>query len=400
MLFQRKLNIKSITDVKNLQGKTVLVRCDFNVALKKNKIIDDYKIIKSLPTIRFLTAKRAKVILVSHLGRPKSLRRVANTRGKYSLKPVATHLKKLLGKQIFFIEDFTKNQAQKKLQDLKNGQIALLENIRLFKGEETNDEQLAKKLSGLADLYVNDAMAVSHRPHASVSAIKTYLPAYAGLLLAEEVTNLHKALHPTRPLVVIIGGSKIETKVKVIKNLKKKAKFILIGGMITYDFLAAKKLSTGKYKPNARDVNMAKKALGRKIILPLDFIYSDKNDGQGEASVCSFGNLTKDAFQLDIGPQTIRLYAQYIKSAKTIIWNGPMGMFEAQHFQAGTLSVARLVASVSRGRAFTLVGGGETVAALRRTKMLDHVDWVSTSGGATLAYLAREKMPGLQQIIS
>ena len=397
MIFSKKLKIKSIREAKDLKGKTVIVRCDLNVPVKDKRVADNYKIIKSLPTVRFLLSKKAKIILVSHFGRPKTGAKSKIENKKYSLKPVAEHLSKLLDKKIIFVDDFTNKDNLKKLI-LKEGQIAMLENIRFYKGEEKNDEKFAKKLASLAQIYVNDAMAVSHRNHASVSAIKKYLPSYAGILLQDELEHLRKVLHPSRPFVIIMGGAKIATKTVMIKSLKKKAKAILIGGMITYDFLAAKNLSTGKYKVADKNKKIAKKILNRKIILPLDFVYSDKSDGLGKAKVCAFDSLPKNNFQFDIGPETIKLYAKYIRNAKTIVWNGPMGMFESEHFKHGTLAIARLVASKSRGKAFGLVGGGETTEALKMTGDVDYVDWVSTGGGAMLAYLAGEKMPGLKGI--
>lgn len=400
MLLQETPKIKSIRSVKHLRGKTVLVRCDFNVSFNGNKILDNYKIIKTLPTIRFLLAKGAKVILVSHLGRPVAIKGKNHKNKKVgSLKPVAVLLKKLLGKQVVFIEDFTKNDSQQKVHNCTDKQVVLLENIRFFKGEEENNKQFAKKLAQLADIYVNDAMAVSHRNHASVSAIKKYLPAYAGLLLETEVLNLHKVLQPKQPFVVIIGGSKINTKVKVIKRLKKKAQAVLIGGMISYDFLAAHNFSTGKYKPDKNNIKIAKKIMDKKVVLPVDLVGTSQKNGQGQAVVYNFNALPKNKFQLDIGPETIHLYAKYIKGAQTVLWNGPMGMFESSHFKTGTMSIARLVATHSRGTSFGLVGGGETVAALKKTNMFDNVDWVSTAGGAMLTYLAGGKMPGLKKIV-
>jgi len=397
------MKIRSIRNLKKLAGKKVLVRCDFNVAIEKKKVIDDFKIVQSLPTIRLLTSQGAKVILMTHLGRPKLSQKSKVKSQKYSLKPISARLSKLLGKNVKYVEDCTGKKAQVAVAKMKNKQIVLLENLRFYKGEEDDNQSFAKELASLADIYVNNALAVSHRKHASVSAIKKFLPSYAGLLLAKEVQNLHKVAKPTKPLVVVMGGAKIHTKMPMIKKLQKKSKAVLIGGMITYDFLAAKKLSTGKYEVDRADKKLAKKILspsfssaGMKVVLPVDFIASA---GKRNTKLSPVNNLPANSLQLDIGPETIRLYSKYIKQAKTIIWNGPMGMFEDEQFKQGTLAIARLVASRGNGQAFVIAGGGETITALKQSKMIDHVDWVSTGGGAMLAYLAGEKMPGLKGII-
>ncbi|MDP3900282.1 MAG: phosphoglycerate kinase [bacterium] len=381
--------------MRNLRGKVILVRCDFSVPIIGKKVIDDFKIVKSLPTIRLLTSQGAKVVLITHLGRPNGKKSK-----KFILNPICAKLSVLLGKKVRYIDDVIGLRAKNAVKALKDGQIILLDNLRFYKGEEKNDENFAKKLANLADIYVNNAIAVSHRRHASVAAIKKFLPSYAGLLLEEEIISLQKALRPKKPLVLVIGGSKIETKVPVVKSLKKKASFILVGGMISHDFLAAKKFSTGKYKVSQEAKKMAKSILSRKIILPVDFVTATGKKGDGDIKVYSAKDLKQSVWQFDIGPETIRLYSRYLKKAKTIIWNGPMGMFENDHFKHGTLAIARVVASVSSGKAFGVVGGGETVSALKQTKMLDYVDWISTGGGAMLAYLAGDKMPGLEGLVN
>jgi len=391
------MRVKSIKDVKNLRGKQVLVRCDLNVAIKNYKIVDDFKIIKTLPTLRYLINNGAKVIIITHLGRP-SHNPEAISRKDFSVKPIIIRLNKLLNKKVKYLENFLDEEAKDVVDKLKNEQILVLENIRYYPEEKKNDRKFAKKLANLADIYVNDAMAVSHRAHASVSAVQNFLPSYAGLLLEKEILNLNKIARPKKPLAVIIGGAKIETKVPVIKKLAKKASVIFIGGMISYDFLAALKLSTGKYKVDSRNKKIAKKLLSKKIILPIDFVTSSSKSGKGKTKITAADEISNNSLQLDIGPETIRFYAQHIKQAKTIIWNGPMGMFENDKFKNGTLAIARVVASVSQGKSFCVAGGGETVTALKKTKMLDNVDWVSTGGGAMLSYLAGEKMPGLTKL--
>lgn len=275
----------------------------------------------------------------------------------------------------------------------------MLENLRFSHDEENNDLGFAKKLAGLADIYVNDAFAASHRAHASVSAIKNYLPSCAGLLLENEIVNLNKILRPKSPLIAIIGGAKMETKTPLIKKLLKKSSRILIGGALANNFLAAHKIEIGKSLRDKKSIALAKQFLNKKIILPADVITGTKKDGRGEAKVKNVYQVKKNEIILDIGPETIKLYSRFIKKAKTIIWNGPMGMYESEHFKYGTLSIARAVASRSSGAAFGAVGGGETIEALKMTKMLGYVDWVSTGGGAMLVYLSGGKMPGLKGIV-
>lgn len=394
MAFSNRVKIKSIEQHKKLRGKKVLMRCDFNVAIERGKVVDDFKIKQSLPTVRFLMAKGAKVILMTHLGRPGG-KKV----GSLQLSVISKRLSKLLDKKVVYVHDCTGKKAQTAVAKMKDKEIVLLENVRFYKGEESNDRKFAKALSKLADVYVNNAMASSHRAHASVDAIKKYLPSYAGILLEKEIENLHKVLHPQEPMIVIIGGAKIETKVPVIKNLSKKAEKVLIGGMISYDFLAAKGWSTGKYEVGPAQLKIAKKLLNKKVVLPLDFYIAQKKGRKSKVDVVSSHRLPADSLQFDIGPATIKYYSQILKNVQTIIWSGPMGMFENEHFKNGTLAIARLVATISGGKVFGVVGGGETVAALKQTKMLDNVDWVSTGGGAMLEYLAGNKMPGLRNII-
>lgn len=388
------MHIISVKQFQNLRGKRILVRCDLNVAVKRGVVVDDFKIIQTLPTIRWLCAKGARVILLTHLGRPQG-QRVS----QFLLFPIKRRLEQLLGTKITYVHDCGGKLAKTAAENMSDGSIILLENVRFYVGEEENDDDFARILASLADLYVNDALAVSHRAHASVSAIAKYLPAYAGLLLEQELNNLQRVLRPKRPFIVIIGGVKLETKVPVVKRLARLADYILIGGMIAYDFLAAQGKSTGRYQVDDEHRQLAQSLLAKKIILPLDFVTATDAKGKSAVKVVATGALPANAWQFDIGPATVRFYAAYIKKARTVVWNGPMGMFETDCFKHGTLGIARLVASRSTGRAFGLVGGGETVAALKQTKMLEDVDWISTSGGAMLDYLAGEKMPGLEPIV-
>jgi len=386
--------IKTIKNAKNLYCKKVLLRTYLNVPIKKGKIQDNYKIEQQLATIKFLLDKHCRVVLITHLGRPVP----GKYDEKYSVKPIAKALGKLIGKNIIVVEEINEFEAGKKISKAKYGDIIMLENVRFEVGEEKNNRSLAKNLAKLGEVYVNDAFAVSHRAHASVSAIKDYLPSYAGLLLEKEIVNLDKALHPQKPLITVIGGSKISTKITLARNLEKKSAHLLVGGALANNFLLACGYEVGKSMVDKESIAFAKKFKSKKIVLPVDVVVSNRASG-GDVKVKRVNSVSKGDYIFDIGPETIRLYSHFIKKAATIIWNGPMGKFEEAHFKYGTMSIARVVASRSKGRAFGVVGGGETVEALQKTNMFEYVDWVSTGGGAMLAYLGKEEMPGLDGII-
>jgi phosphoglycerate kinase len=297
---------------------------------------------------------------------------------------------------------------------MKPGEVAFLENLRFNKGEQSNDLKWAKNLASLADVYVNNAFAVCHRADASVSAIKKFLPSFAGLLLEQEIVNLNKILRPKKPLVVLIGGAKIETKTTLIKNLFKSASQILVGGALANNFLAASGYEIGTSMTDKESVKVAKNLLRKnrllffnrsKIILPVDVITSTnlkKNLQIGAQNVIQIrkpGEIKKGEYICDIGPETIGLFAKYLKKAQTIIWNGPMGLFEIPNFRQGTIIMARLIASRASGKAYGVIGGGETIEALNLSKMAEYMDWVSTGGGAMLSYLGGEKLPGLKGIV-
>lgn len=388
------MQIKSIQNAPNLYGKKVLLRADFNVPIKDGKIQDEFKIKQQLETVDFLLRNHCRIILLTHLGEPKP----GKFDKKYSVVPIAKELSKLLDRKITVAKGVDEFMAGREISKAKYGDIVMLENIRFEIGEKKNDKKLAKNLAKLADIYVNDAFAVSHRAHASVSAIKKYLPSYAGLLLAQEVTSLNKALNPKKPLITLIGGAKISTKINLIKKLEKNSAKILLGGGVANNFLLARGYEIGRSIVDKEDINFAKKFKDKKIILPVDVVTSATAKGT-TAKVKGIKNVNKIDYIYDIGPETIRLYAHYIKKAATIIWNGPMGKFEEDKFKHGTISVAITVAARSKGWAFGVVGGGETVEALKLTKMFTDVDWVSTGGGAMLSYLGGEKMPGLEGIV-
>ena len=378
------MKIKSIRDVKNLAGKIVFLRADLNVPIKSGRIKDDYKIVAALPTIRYLLRHNCRVIIATHLGQG----------GKTdSTKPIADKLSQLIGHKVKYADS-------KSIGKPENKQAVMLENLRWHKGEEKNDKKFAKSLAALAEIYVNDAFAVSHRNHASVSAIKKYLPSYAGLLLEKEVLNLSKVLSPKKPLVSIIGGAKIQTKINLLNNLAKRSEKILIGGALANNFIAAHGFKIGKSLADKPSISLAAE-LARKyknIILPVDVLVAKKISGKN-AAVKPVNQVGKDDIILDIGPRTIKLFISFIKHANTIIWNGPMGYYENEHFKHGTLAIARVVAARSTGQAFGAVGGGETIEALKLTKMEHYIDWISTGGGAMLAYLGGESMPGLKGIV-
>lgn len=394
------MKIKSIRQIKNLGGKTVLLRTDFNVPINKGKVLDDYKIIANLPTIRHLMRHRSKIIMASHLGDPGG-----KINKELSLKPVAGYLSKLLGREVVLLKNYVEHRAGEAAGLPANQELVLLENLRFNKGETADDKQFAKALGALADIYVNNAFAVCHRKHASVSAIKKFLPAYAGLLLEEEINNLHKALKPKRPLVVIMGGAKISTKIPLISNFLKRADQLLVGGAIANDFLkgqgyeVGKSLVTNDLAVRVKVDRIYRQAGNQKIILPLDVIVSGKKDGSDPVVLRGISSVKKNEYILDIGPRTIGFFAQYIRRAGTLVWNGPLGLFENEKFKHGTLATARLLAARAGGKAFGVVGGGETIEALKKTKMIEYVDWVSTGGGAMLAYLGGEDMPGLKGLV-
>lgn len=392
------MQIKTIKKYTNLKGQRILLRADLNVPIKKGKILENFKLAASLPTIRYLLRYNAKIIIVTHLGRPEG-KRVK----QYSTKPIAEKLSKLLGQKVKYVNEAIGFKAEQEVYKMKNKDILLLENIRYYKEEKENNKKFAKRLARLADIYVNDSFGVDHRSDASLSAIKKYLPSYAGLLVEQEIINLTKILKPKKPLVVIIGGAKLETKLPLLLKIGKMAEHVLIGGKVANVFLSALGYPVGNSLGLKQDFKIKKeikfyyqKTGNAKNILPLDVVVSTDSSGQQGIKIKKVSAVAKTDYIFDIGPETIKYYAKFIKKANTIIWNGAMGMFENKKFSYGTYAIARLVASRSTGQAFGVAGGGETIEALKITKMLPYIDWVSTGGGATLAFLSGGKMPGLQ----
>jgi phosphoglycerate kinase len=305
--------------------------------------------------------------------------------------------KKLGVKVLFLTEAIGSPELKAKLATLKEGQVVLLENLRFYPGETANQAGFAKAMSVLGDVYVNNAFAVSHREHASVAAIKNYLPSYAGTLIEAEILALAKVLLPTKPFVAVLGGAKIDTKVKLLNKLKQKADFILVGGAIANCFMAARGLAIGKSLATPEQIALAKKIDSRKIILPVDVVVSDKK--YTKIGLKSATKVAAKDYIYDIGPETMKLYAKFLRSAKTVFWNGPMGLLEQPQLRQGTLFIGRAIAQHTKGKAYGIVGGGETIEALHMTQMLEYVDWVSTGGGASLTYLSGESLPGLKGIV-
>jgi len=395
------MKIKSIDSIKNLDEALVLVRVDFNVPLAKGRVKETFKIKSCLPLIERLVKARAKIILISHLGEPKLSKtgRVATAdRQATSLEPVAKSLAKLLGRKVKFSAKLIGSSAlDKELDLLKAGEVILLENLRFYPGETKDDKAFAKALASIADVYVNNAFAVSHRQHASVARVKKYLPSFAGPLLVTEITNLNKIIKPEKPLIAVIGGAKIDTKVALVKRLAQKADWLIIGGALANNFIAAQGYEVGKSLVTPEGISLAKRLMKRNIVIPHDLVVQDQRTKQ--STVKTLDQVAINDMILDIGPATMKRCSDLIKTAKTIVWNGPMGKFEDPKFKHGTMFMARAIASRASGRAFAVVGGGETVEAINLSHSADQIDWISTGGGASLSYLSGEAMPGIKGLI-
>ena len=391
------LTKKSVEDI-NVTGKKVLVRCDFNVPMEDGRITDDNRIVGALPTIKYLLAHNARVILCSHMGRPKG-----EFNPKYSLAPVAKRLSELLGKEVTLAADVVGPDAQAKAAALKDGEVLLLENVRFHKEEEKNDPAFAKQLASLAEIYVNDAFGTAHRAHASTAGVADYLPAVCGYLIQKEISIMGGALNnPTRPFVAILGGAKVADKLKVIENLLTKVDTLIIGGGMAYTFLAAqgKGIGTSLYDAEKLDYckDMLKKAdeKGVKLLLPVDTVvaasFPDPIDAHIETEVVCSDSIPADKMGLDIGPKTRELFAEAVKAAKTVIWNGPMGVFENVELAKGTIAVAQALADSD---ATTIVGGGDSAAAVEKLGFADKITHISTGGGASLEFLEGLELPGI-----
>jgi phosphoglycerate kinase len=381
---------KSIRDI-DVQGKRVLVRVDFNVPVKDGKVGDDTRIRAALPTIQYLLDHTAAVILASHLGRPKG-----GPDPKYTLEPVASHLSKLSGKAVKFVKDSVGPEAEAAARSLKPGEILLLENTRFHPEEEKNDPQMAKQLASLGDVYVNDAFGSAHRAHASTEGVARYLPAVAGFLLEKEIQYLGQAIaNPKRPFIAILGGAKISDKIGVIRNLLEKADVILIGGGMANTFMKAEGIPVGdslvedEALPTAKELIQDGKA---KLRLPVDLVIANRFDAEAESQVIPLGPVPDGWRILDIGPETVAAYSKLIKDSGTVVWNGPMGVFEFPRFAEGTYGIARAVADSG---ATSVIGGGESVAAIQQSGLADRITHISTGGGASLEMLEGLVLPGV-----
>lgn len=395
------MNKKTVKDL-NVEGKKVLVRVDFNVPLSKDgnhTISDDTRIKAALPTIDYLLENNAKVILMSHLGRPKG-----EANPEFSLKPVAEWLENHYGEKFHFLPSdvVVDEKVKEEVEKLENGNLALLENTRYVKGETKNDPEFAKELSSLADLFVNDAFGTSHRAHASNVGVANNLESAVGFLIQKEIEIMGKALeNPEKPFVSILGGAKVSDKIGVIENLISKVDYILIGGGMAYTFLKAQGKEIGKslLEEDKMDLSLEliKKAEANnvKILLPKDVVIADEIKEDAETEIVDIDNIPQDKEALDIGPKTAKEYADIIKKAKTVVWNGPMGVFEIKVFANGTNEVAKALAESS---ATTIVGGGDSALAIEEAGYKDKITHVSTGGGASLEFLEGKTLPGIDCI--
>ena len=389
------MNKKTIEDI-DVSGKRVLVRCDFNVPLDGTKITDDTRIVAALPTIQYLLDHNAAVILCSHLGRPKG-----EFNMKYSLAPVAERLSEKLNKKVVLAKDVIGEDAQKCVDAMKPGDIVLLENVRFHKEEEKNDPEFAKKLASFAEIYVNDAFGTAHRAHASTEGVTHYLtPSVAGFLIGKELSIMGKALEdPARPFVAILGGAKVSDKIGVINNLLDKVDTLIIGGGMSYTFQKALGLSIGKSLCENDKIELAKELMakakekGVKLLLPVDNVCGDSfsNDAK-RINVSAKDGIPDDYEGMDIGPETAKIYADVVREAGTVVWNGPMGVFEFENFAVGTRAVAQ---AMSECKGVTIIGGGDSAAAVEQMGYADKVTHVSTGGGASMEFLEGKTLPGV-----
>ena len=387
------MNKKTVENI-DVSGKKVLVRCDFNVPQDENgKITDNRRIVSALPTIKYLIDDGAKVILCSHLGRPKG-----EFKEKYSLKPVAEELSKLLGKEVKLAKDIIGEDAKNLANNLQSGEVMLLENVRFHKEEEENNPEFAKELANMAQIYVNDAFGTAHRAHATTAGVADYLPAVSGFLIKKELDFMGGALeNPQRPFVAILGGAKVSDKIGVIESLLEKVDTLIIGGAMAYTFLKAQGSEIGKSLCEEDKIELAKSLLqkaeekGVKLMLPLDNVVAKEASENAETKVVT--EIEAEYAGFDIGPATIEEYTKELENAKTVIWNGPLGMFEINQFAKGTMTIAERLADIE---AITIIGGGDSAAAVEKAGLAEKMSHVSTGGGASLEFLEGKKLPGIE----
>lgn len=386
--------LRSVRDM-DVTNKRVLVRADFNVPLKDGEVADDWRIRATLPTIQHLIERGAKVILMSHLGRPKG--KVVD---ELRLDPVAKRLSELLGKPVRKLNDCIGSEVEAVVAQMQPGDVILLENVRFYRGEEENDAEFARQLASLGDLYVNDAFGAAHRAHASVHAITQFLPSAAGLLMEKEVENLSRLLEaPQRPFVAVLGGVKVSDKIGVIRNLMKRVDSLLIGGAMAYTFFRAQGLQTGRSLVEEDKIELARQLLdeanqsGVRLMLPEDVVVADRDAEDATTKVVPSDQIPEDMMGMDIGPNTRQRYAAAIREAATVFWNGPMGRFEVEIFSEGTKAIAQ---ALTECKGVTVVGGGETAAAAIQYGIAEKVTHVSTGGGAALEFLEGRQLPGVE----
>ena len=386
---------KTVRDI-DLKGKKVFVRCDFNVPMDENQnITDNRRIVAALPTIKYLIEQNCRIILASHLGRPKG-----EVKPEYSLKPVAKELSKLLGKEVIMANDVIGEDATTKAENLKEGEILLLENVRFHKEETDNDPEFAKKLASMAEIFVNDAFGTAHRAHASTTGIADYIPGVSGFLIEKELKFLGNAVNnPERPFVAILGGAKVSDKIGVIDSLLDKVDTLMIGGGMAYTFFKAQGYNVGNSLCEVEKTGLALEAMekakekGVKLLLPIDTKIGKEFKPDTESKTVAWTEIPDDWEGFDIGEKTIEMFKNELKNAKTVIWNGPLGLFEFDQFAIGTNEIAKTLAELD---ATTIIGGGDSAAAVEKAGLADKMTHISTGGGASLEFLEGKKLPGIE----
>ncbi len=389
---------KTVRDI-DLKDKKVLVRCDFNVPMDENRnITDNRRIVAALPTIKYLLEQNCKIVLCSHLGRPKG-----EFKKEFSLEPVAKELSKLLGKEVIMAKDVIGEDAENKAKNLKNGEILLLENVRFHREETDNDPEFAKKLASFGEIFVNDAFGTAHRAHASTEGVTKYLPAVSGFLIEKELKFLGETLeNPERPFVAILGGSKVSDKIGVIENLLEKVDTLIIGGGMAYTFFKAQGYSVGESLCEEDKCDLALELMEKareknvKFLLPIDNKVGKEFKPDTESKTVKSTEIPDGWEGLDIGEETIKLYKEELKNAKTIVWNGPLGVFEFDQFAVGTNEIAKALGDID---AIKIIGGGDSAAAVEKAGLADKMTHISTGGGASLEFLEGKKLPGIEALL-
>ena len=392
------MNKKTVKDI-DLKGKKVFVRCDFNVPMDEERnITDNTRIVAALPTIKYLLEQNCKIILASHLGRPKG-----EVKPEYSLAPVAKELSKLLNKEIIMAKDVIGPDAMEKAKNLKEGEILLLENVRFHREETDNDPEFSKKLASMAEVFVNDAFGTAHRAHSSTTGIASYLPAVSGFLIEKELKFLGDALNnPERPFVAILGGAKVSDKIGVIDSLLEKVDTLIIGGGMAYTFFKAEGYEVGNSLCELDKLDLARelmekaKTKGVKLMLPVDTKVGKEFKVDTESKTVKYTEIPADWEGFDIGDETIKLFSDEIRKAKTVVWNGPLGLFEFPQFAIGTNAIAKVLSEID---ATTIIGGGDSAAAVEKAGLADKMTHISTGGGASLEFLEGKKLPGIEALL-